>query len=254
MHRLKPNINLPGLKDKEAQLPTGFERSTNFGSKRPKKPSRPIRISNIRELKDHIRQGYRVRDLDVRGNVTFVSDHPVMQTLYERKATNRTNDGKKVALVIEGGGMRGVVGAGMATAVWYLGLADSIDAVYGSSAGSLVGAYFITRQLPYYGPEVYYKHLPQAKEEFIDMSALLRSCGLGLLDVRPQSLINFIHERIGKPVLNLNYLLDTIVKDLQPIDWESFWSKQVSKKQVLKVSRPPRGPLSNLAKKTCFRR
>jgi predicted patatin/cPLA2 family phospholipase len=40
------------------------------------------------------------------------------------------SDGKKIALAIEGGGMRGCVSAGMATAVWYLGLKDSVDIVY----------------------------------------------------------------------------------------------------------------------------
>lgn len=80
--------------------------------------------------------------------------------------------------------MRGCVGAGMITAVWYLGLKDSVDVVYGSSAGSLVGAYFISEQLPYFGPEIYYDVLTTAGEEFIDKKSILRSLGLGALDLR----------------------------------------------------------------------
>ena len=49
-------------------------------------------------------------------------------------------DGFRVALAIEGGGMRGCVTAGMVTAIHYLGLEDTIDVVYGSSAGTVIGA------------------------------------------------------------------------------------------------------------------
>ena len=53
----------------------------------------------------------------------------------------------QVGLAIEGGGMRGCVSAGMVAAVSTLGLMDTFDAVYGSSAGSLVGAYAIAGQV-----------------------------------------------------------------------------------------------------------
>lgn len=43
--------------------------------------------------------------------------------------------------------MRGCVSAGMIAAVVTLGLMDTFDAVYGSSAGSLVGAYAIAGQV-----------------------------------------------------------------------------------------------------------
>lgn len=53
----------------------------------------------------------------------------------------------KVGLAIEGGGMRGCVSAGMMATIYDLGLMDTFDAVYGSSAGSLVGAYAIAGQV-----------------------------------------------------------------------------------------------------------
>jgi predicted patatin/cPLA2 family phospholipase len=54
-------------------------------------------------------------------------------------------DGLRIALVIEGGGMRGVISAGMALAVDELGLVPAFDAVYGASAGAITGAWLLSR-------------------------------------------------------------------------------------------------------------
>ena len=131
--------------------------------------------------------------------------------------------------------MRGCVSAGMITALWYLGLKDSVDVVYGSSAGSLVGAYFISGQLPYFGPEIYYDVLTTAGEEFIDKKSILRSAGLGALDLRIDSVKRLMRNRMGRPVLNLRYLLEDIVQLIKPLDWDTFHEKQVSKKLELKI-------------------
>jgi len=179
----------------------------------------------------------------VRGDTTSsrseTAVHPVVLALNDRISSNSIPgnrvDNRKIAIAIEGGGMRGCVAAGMITAIWYLGLQSAVDVVYGSSAGSLVGAYFIAGQVPYYGPEVYYDVLTSAGEEFIDTLAILRSCGLGLLDLRLDSLFRLFTDRMGKPVLNLDYLLGTIVQRIKPLNWEVFWKKQQNKEQVLKV-------------------
>ena len=60
-----------------------------------------------------------------------------------RSKPGARRDKHKIALAIEGGGMRGCVSAGMAAALEQLGLSDAFDVVYGSSAGSLIGAYFV---------------------------------------------------------------------------------------------------------------
>jgi predicted patatin/cPLA2 family phospholipase len=68
--------------------------------------------------------------------------HPVIAALRERPA------GARIAVVIEGGGMRGAVSGGMALALHELGLADAFDAAYGSSAGALNAMWLVSGRLP----------------------------------------------------------------------------------------------------------
>ena len=123
----------------------------------------------------------------------------------------------------------------------------------------MIGAYFIAGQLPYFGPEIYYDLLTSAGPEFVDSKSLLRSLGFGLLDLRIRSLVDlvtdryfrvvciylclFVHysylflsyRRMGRPVLNLNYLLTNIVQEMKPLNFTCFERKQRDKSQVLKV-------------------
>src|SRR5690349_19100879 len=64
--------------------------------------------------------------------------HPVIDALHNRPA------GARVALVVEGGGMRGAVSGGMALALDELGLRDAFDAAYGSSAGTLNAMWLVS--------------------------------------------------------------------------------------------------------------
>jgi len=192
--------------------------------------------------------------------------HPVVQLLHERKrrivevkksqeaqnestenegstpanGNNKRNihrtmppgDGFRVALAVEGGGMRGCVTAGMVTAIHHLGLEDTVDVVYGSSAGTVIGAYFITRQLPWFGPELYYDALTTAGNRFINSKRMFRALGLGLLN--PRLLKDVIFRRNnGKPVLDLTYLLNTTMQENKRLDWETF--EKMQKVQPLKV-------------------
>jgi predicted patatin/cPLA2 family phospholipase len=68
-----------------------------------------------------------------------MTDHPVATVLRDRAAGER-DDRHRVALVLEGGGMRGVVSAAMAGAIERLGLTPCFDLVVGSSAGAINGA------------------------------------------------------------------------------------------------------------------
>jgi predicted patatin/cPLA2 family phospholipase len=67
--------------------------------------------------------------------------HPVATALRERPP------GARVALVVEGGGMRGAVSGGMALGLDELGLSDAFDAAYGSSAGTLNAMWLVSGRL-----------------------------------------------------------------------------------------------------------
>ena len=52
-----------------------------------------------------------------------------------------------MGLVVQGGGMRGVVSGGGLTALHDLGMRDLFDATYGSSAGAMNLTYFLAGQV-----------------------------------------------------------------------------------------------------------
>lgn len=64
--------------------------------------------------------------------------HPVAEALRKRPPDAR------IALVVEGGGMRGAVSGGMALALDELGLSGAFDAAYGSSAGALNAMWLVS--------------------------------------------------------------------------------------------------------------
>lgn len=234
-----------------------------------------------------------LKGISVKGDTQIIGSkdhpgfvHPVIRLMHERKRQQdeerKDEDGTpkqhqqqqhqtpnkkdKIALVVEGGGMRGCVSAGMVCAIHCLGLSDTIDVVYGSSAGAVIAAYFVSKQLPYFGPEVYYDSLTtmekptsssstrskktkprpsnKAQEKpmhvvddydnnyFIDTKRLTRSMGLGLCD--PRLLKDVWTRRIhGKPMMNLHYMFENIMRKKKPIDYKTFVERQ--KVQPLKV-------------------
>ncbi|MBB2948543.1 uncharacterized protein (TIGR00369 family) [Actinoplanes lutulentus] len=64
----------------------------------------------------------------------------VQQILRDRLRTGDTDDGATVALVIEGGGMRGIVSATMAAVIEQEGVLPAIDLIVGTSAGAVNAA------------------------------------------------------------------------------------------------------------------
>ena len=68
----------------------------------------------------------------------------VPELLARRRETGSRDDGARIALAIEGGGMRGAVSAGMAIALDELGLTEAFDAVYGASAGALNAVWLLS--------------------------------------------------------------------------------------------------------------
>lgn len=80
-------------------------------------------------------------------------EHPVVALIRQRREhgslPGSRADGRRIALVIEGGGMRGVVSAGMTAAIEQLGFTNAFDEVHGASAGAFNAAFLIAGQASY---------------------------------------------------------------------------------------------------------
>lgn len=111
---------------------------------------------------------------DFQLGIELINQHNVLELIKERVRTNSTPGDRQtyspddesiphLALVIEGGGMRGAVSAGMAAALSTLDLLDAFDSVHGSSAGAIVGAYLVSRQLC---TDIYTDIMPKAGSKF----------------------------------------------------------------------------------------
>src|SRR5690242_15780491 len=108
--------------------------------------------------------------------------HPVLEVLRARRdegsLPGRRSDGAKVALAIEGGGMRGVISAAMLTELEDYGFKNAFDVVYGCSSGGINGAYFLAGET-WYPLSIYYDDLTTKK--FVDFGRALRR--LPILDL-----------------------------------------------------------------------
>jgi predicted patatin/cPLA2 family phospholipase len=113
--------------------------------------------------------------------------HPVVEVLRERAQDGSEpglrQDPHRVALVLEGGGMRGVVSAGMTAALERLGLTPCFDLVVGASAGAINGAALIAG-VARHGAAAY--HGPLASRRFVNPARALR----------------------GRPVIDVKYVLE----------------------------------------------
>ena len=122
--------------------------------------------------------------------------HPVIAALHRRhqeqsRPGNRT-DGRRIALVIEGGGMRGVVSAGMTAAIEQLGLTDAFDEVHGASAGAFNAAFLLAGQATYLTG--LYPH------------------GFG----NPR-FARFVPTMIGRPLFDLDYVINDVWRNQRPL-------------------------------------
>ena len=110
-------------------------------------------------------------------------------------------DAYRVALSIEGGGMRGTVSAGMALALHELGLVNAFDAVYGSSAGAITGAWLLSST-----PEGLRGWAdPDYARTLIRWSSLLR----------------------GRPVVDVKTLVEVLYQSDFPMDFASVLASPV---------------------------
>jgi len=118
----------------------------------------------------------------------------------------RRRDNFKLGLVVEGGGMRGCISGAMGIELVRMGLMDVFDCVYGSSAGAVNGAYFITGQPE--GMDIYFKHV--TNKTFIDLRRFFGP----------------------NPVLNLNYLIDVVMEEIVPLDWRKVLKSKIPLKVI----------------------
>jgi predicted acylesterase/phospholipase RssA len=130
--------------------------------------------------------------------------HEVLRALAARRRTGSRpgarDDGLRIALIIEGGAMRGVISAGMALALDELGLVPAFDAVYGASAGAITGAWLLSRPegLRGWAEPAYAKTL-------IRRTALLR----------------------GRPVADVRALIEDLYQTTFPMDFAAVLASPV---------------------------
>lgn len=166
-------------------------------------------------------------------------DHEVLKIIEQRFKSNSkpgfraANDTARLALSIEGGGMRGAVSAGMASAIACLGLCDSFDQIYGSSAGSIIGAYMVSRQMCV---DVYTDVLTASKTAFVSKSRLISWIAGSLVDQivdKTLSTTSVLGDRIKspqiahklKPAMNTSFVIDNVLcpeYGLRPLDLPVF--------------------------------
>jgi len=226
VHDLRKAILQEGLKLEEIELDSVYaESKLPKSGKNSEEESNPEMTKNLDNRKDT--------------DLTSVLDHKVLELIKNRVQTNskpgNRADSSTLALSIEGGGMRGAVTAGMASAIATLGLCDAFDSIYGSSAGSVVGAYMISRQMCV---DVYTDLLPVARKIFVSKLRLVSSLIVSVVDnlLTTTSLRNFDLISKQTPAMNISFVLDGIMdteSGLRPLDFETFQSND--SKQCLRV-------------------
>jgi predicted acylesterase/phospholipase RssA len=132
------------------------------------------------------------------------SPHEVLRALAARARAGSQpgsrDDGLRIALAIEGGGMRGTVSAGMALALHELGLVPAFDALYGASAGAITGAWLLSRPEGLYGWTE-----PAYARTLIRRSAALR----------------------GRPVADVRALIEDLYQTTFPMDFAAVLASPV---------------------------
>ena len=131
--------------------------------------------------------------------------HEVLRLIDERVRSGskpgHRDDPHRLVLSIEGGGMRGTVSAGMALALHERGVVAAFDAVYGSSAGAITGAWLLSST-----PEGLRGWAdPDYARTLIRWSALLR----------------------GRPVVDVRTLIEVVYQTEFPMDFDSVLASDV---------------------------
>ena len=235
----------PGSKREGKKVVKGRSRLQHTISKNTQR----VAVGSTDELEELLRAGVSVYQMDIRGcslpdcqdaqgrlldptaarPTAALRAHPVVAALQARRRNKSKpgarSDGYKIALAIEGGGLRGCVSAGMASALAYLGMEDCFDMVLGSSAGSIIGAYFVARATPATTYQFFCNHLTTSKDHLDGASWLDISRLVDLFSPRavPRAVRSEKTERRqARPAMLLDYPMDDIMQRLCPLDWDAF--------------------------------
>ena len=110
-------------------------------------------------------------------------------------AGDRAPDGRKLALVVEGGALRAVCSAGGVVALEHLGLTEVFNHVYGTSAGAMNASYFVTGQARL-GIRIYYEDMnrravvkPWRFWKILDLDRLFEQTILGAKRLRLDAIL-----------------------------------------------------------------
>ena len=171
------------------------------------------------------------------------TSHPVLDVLHERdesdSAPGERRDPHRVALVIEGGGMRGVVSAGMAAALERSGLTRCFDLVVGSSAGAINGAALLAG-VARHGAATYSG--PLASRAFVNPARVLRGGPVIDVDYALTYTSSDLDAERHKRVLDNPIALHCVavgVETAQPVDFSGMRTKLELWDALLASSRMP---------------
>jgi predicted patatin/cPLA2 family phospholipase len=130
--------------------------------------------------------------------------HEVLRALAARRRAGSQplarDDGLRIALVVEGGGMRGIISGGMALVLDELGLVPAFDAVYGASAGAITGAWLLSR--------------PEGLRGWAE-PAYARTL------IRPSALLR------GRPAVDIRALIEDLYQTTVPMDFAAVLASPV---------------------------
>jgi predicted patatin/cPLA2 family phospholipase len=134
-------------------------------------------------------------------------DHPVVQLIRRRRRDGsrpgERDDGRRLALAIEGGGMRGVVSAAMTAAIEQLGMTEAFDEVHGASAGAFNAAFMVAGQAGYLTSLYLYGF---GDPRFVSFGRALR----------------------GGPFLELDYVIEDVWTRQRPLRFDRVLASDIS--------------------------
>src|SRR5271165_4339677 len=120
----------------------------------------------------------------------------MLTRLAEGSRRGARSDRAVIALAIEGGGLRGVISAGMCLLLEKTGLIDAVDLIYGASSGALNGSFTAAGQ------------------------AALGATNY--LDVANTQFANPLRVLTGRSVIDLDFLFDELICGRKPYNTDGL--------------------------------